>query len=1244
MTGVVTDPSGALIPDTAVVLTNPHTNVTFTTKTDSKGSYRFTNVPPGPGYMVTFTHDGFSATRINNIALAVANTRTQDAKLNVGAAQTVEVSASGSDVTINTTDATVGNNINPEVINQLPVQARDTPSALFTLEPGVTLGGSTTGSRVDQDQVTVDGLDVNDMATGQNFAIVAQAPVDAMQQFTGTVSGFNVSSGPGGGGQFQLVTKGGTNHFHGNINEYHRDAALAANSWFGDHQGLAKPNYIRNQFGGNIGGPVWKDRAFFFFNLYDSRITQSALVNRVVPLNNFRSGNIGYVNNGPGCDRYSRQDTTPPCISYYSPAQVAALDPLAATDPAHAGEDQAFLTYINSAYPQANNPAGGGDGINTGFYTFNTPEPDSEINYTSRVDFNLTRKHRLYAFETVNHVNSVESAPEFPGQPYAPYLDRSFRWGVVDEWAINPSMANQVSYGQIVSDLQFPIPNINPNGDNLLTFSDGITSFMSDPVLSPSNAQGRRIPINQLSDNFQWQKGSHSIQLGGFFKLITSFDHTTLDYNSASIGLGGYISGLSAGDRPTDIAASTTAQGEWDYAFAAALGRVGAIGQQFNYDNKGNALPLATGDQRHYRYYQSEIYAGDSWKVTPSLTLSYGVNWQYYSVPYETNGLESVGQIQTGSGSAVPFTFDQYFSDRLQAANTQGPFAVPLIQYVLGGKANNGPSYYQPDWHDFAPRFAFAYSPSWDRNSVINGGIGLVYDRTIVNAVQYQQDQHNYLFQQSVTQSGGDLATDQRLGANATYVAPNAPPAAKSPFTPFVDNATGDLNGTPNLPYGLQNGQAFNTMIDSKFKTPYNIIANLGVQHQFPAGFVMRLNYAGRFGRRLLAQADANQVLDNSDPVSGQLLSQAMTNATLQARACNNTCAGNLTAQPWFENVAGPGLLAWSEANYGASLADWGVPNWTSWLASEIGNLIYNGDLADTVQAATGGYNYAQPYNAGMSPQFSENTVYTNKGFSSYNGLLVTLHKNMTHGLTFDFNYTFSHSIDNVSLVANTSAAAGYGFVCDVLHPRECRGNSDFDVTQIFNGYVNYELPFGHGREWANSTPWFVDWLIGGWDVSSIFNQHSGIAWGTVSSAFVPSYSNNAPAFFNGVNGDVRANITQNSSGQVNIFSKGTATASEFSGPVGFNVGSRNNLRGPGYFDMDSGLAKMFAISRDRGINLQLRGDFFNVLNHPNFATPVNPTPSGSPPNTDITSSSFGVITSMNGSARIGQVSARIDF
>jgi hypothetical protein len=1233
MTGVVTDVSGALLPDTTVVLSNPHTAVTFTQTTDSKGSYRFTNVPPGQGYIATFRHDGFSATEVRNLDLEVGSTRTQDAKLQAGAAQTVEVNATAATETINTTDASVGNNISPQTLNELPIQVRDSPSALFTLQPGVTLNGSTTGSRIDQDQVTVDGLDVNDMATGQAFAIVGKEPVDATEEFKGTVSGFTTDSGPGGGGQFNLVTKSGTNHFHGDLFEFNRNAALVANSWFGNNSHIAKPNYIRNQFGGALGGPMWKhDKAFFFANFYDSRIVQSGLVNRTVPLDNFRNGNIGYVLNTSGCTSTSRQDTTPNCIGYYTPSQAAALDP------AGIGENAPFFQLVNSRYPHVNNPSGGGDGVNTGYYTFTTPEPDNEINFTGRVDFQITSKHRVFGVGTFNREDDTQAAPEFPSDgTIAPFHDRSYRFAVGDQWAINTNMANIFSFGYIVEDYDFPRTNLNPNGPNLLTFAAGTTSLMSDAWLTPVNAQSRRIPIPEFGDNFQWQHHSHSIQIGGFFKFITSYDHTVLDYNTAAIGLGGNVTGLNAGERPSNILPSSTVANQWDTAFAAALGRVAQISQQFNYSANGTVYPLATGDNRHYRYYQSELYASDTWKVTPSLTLSYGVNWQYYSVPYETSGLESVGEIANGSNAPVPFTFDKYFASRLQAANTFGPFAVPLVEYVLGGKANNGPNLYAPEWHDVAPRFAFAYNPSWDRKTVLNGGAGIVYDRTIVNAVQYQQDQHNYLFQQSLTQNNSSLKNDPRLGANATYVAPPPPPAAKPPFAPFIDDANGDNTGVPFAPYGLPNGGAFNTMIDTNFRTPYNLIANFGVQHEFPSSFLLKISYAGRFGRRLLGQTDANQVLDQSDPTSGQLLSQAMTNATVAARACNGvgSCLANLPAQPYFENVAGPGILNY----FGATLPEWGVANWTSWLAYELGTLVSNGDFADTVQAI-GAYTYPTAFNAGMSPQFSQDTVYTNKGFSSYNGLLVTLTKNMSRGLTFQGNYTWAHSIDNVSIIANQGAVAGYGFVCNAIVPRECRGNSDFDVTQIFNGWFIYQLPFGHGRQFGSSTPRWVDEIVGGWEVNSIFNQHSGYAWSTVSNAFVPSYSNDAQAFFNGASrSDIGANVTKNSAGQVNIFSKGVATRSEFSGPLGFSFGPRNNLRGPGYFDMDSGIAKTFGIVPDRGINLNFRADFFNILNHPSFSTPAPPAS-----DTDITNGQFGVLTTTASTARIGQLSLRLNF
>lgn len=1245
MTGVVTDISGALLPNTTVVLSNPLTGISFTQTTDGKGSYRFTNIPPGQGYVARFQHPSFVTTEIKNIDLPVGTTRTQDAKLQAGAAQTIEVNASAATDTINTTDASVGNNISPQVLNELPVQVRDSPSALFTLQPGVTSGdatnltgsrtGSVTGSRVDQNQVTVDGLDVNDMATGQAFTIVANAPVDTMQEFKGTVSGFTTDSGPGGGGQFNLVTKGGTNQFHGQIFEYNRNAALVANSWFGNNTNTPKPNYIRNQFGGFLGGPLLPhDRAFFFGSYYDSRIVQSALVNRTVPLDNYRQGNVAYVMatdaSGNVCTRTARQTTAPQCIGYLSPAQVAALDP------AGIGENAPFFQLINTRYPHANNFSGG-EGVNTGFFTFTTPEPDNEYNITGRLDFNVASKHRLFAGGTYNHRDATQNAPEFPQDgTVAPFHDRSFRWSVGDNWAINNNMANSFAIGETVSDYQFPRLNLNPNGPNLLTFAAGVTSFISDAWLTPVNAQGRRIPIPQVSDNFQWLKHSHSIQIGGFFKWITSADHTILDFNTAAIGLGGNVTGLSASQRPSNILASSTVANNWDTAFAAALGRVGQISQQFNYDAKGNALPLGSGDQRHYRYYQSQLYVADAWKVTPSLTISYGLNWQYFSVPYETNGLESVAQVALNNGP-VPATFNNYFTARVAAANTLGPNAVPLIQYVLGGKANNGPPLYQPQWTDFAPRFAFAYNPSWDRNTVLNGGIGVVNDRTIINAVQYQQDQHNYLFQQSTTVTNSSLKNDPRLGPNQTYDAPGPPPAAKPPFAPFLDDAEGDITGFPFAPYGLANGSAFNTMIDTQFKTPYNLIVNFGMQHEFPSNFIFKLGYAGRFGRRLLGQADVNQVLDNKDPISGQLLSNAMASATLAARACAGVakCLASLQGQPWFENVAGPGM----EGYFGAPPTAFGVANWTSFLAYEFGTLISNGDFADTVQAI-GAFTYPQPFNAGMSPQFSQSTIYTNKGFSSYNGMLVTLSKNMKNGLTFQANYTFSHSIDNVSIIANQGAVAGYGFVCDPLNPRECRGSSDFDATQIFNGWFIYQLPFGHGRAWASSTPRWVDEIIGGWEVSSEFNQHSGFAWSTVSNAFVPSYSNDAQAFFNGSSkSDVAARINKNSAGQVNIFTKGVAVASEFSGPVGFSVGPRNNLRGPGYFSMDSGLAKTFGIVPDRGINLQFRADFYNILNHPSFATPVPPAS-----NTDITNSSFGLITTTTSTARIGQLALRLNF
>jgi hypothetical protein len=280
-----------------------------------------------------------------------------------------------------------------------------------------------------------------------------------------------------------------------------------------------------------------------------------------------------------------------------------------------------------------------------------------------------------------------------------------------------------------------------------------------------------------------------------------------------------------------------------------------------------------------------------------------------------------------------------------------------------------------------------------------------------------------------------------------------------------------------------------------------------------------------------------------------------------------------------------------------------------------------------------------------MGSQFSEFTYYTNLGFSNYNGLLVTLHKNAGYGLQFDLNYTWSHSIDNTSYGANSIAVGGYGFVCDVLRPRACVGNSDFDVTHYINGTFIYELPVGHGRQFASSAPFWLNEVIGGWNISGLPTFHTGNATFASSSAFVAGYANDAPAILTGSIKDLQSHVHKDAAGTVWAFKESSdSLADHFVGPIGFQVGSRNNLRGPHYFNMDLGLGKTFPIVKER-VKLVFRADAYNAFNHANFLAPDEQD------NLDITGTNgiFGVITGVNSNAdgttaRVLQGALRLEF
>jgi hypothetical protein len=1240
MTGTVPDSTGAVISGASIVLTNTANGNVYKAVTNSSGSYTLTNVTPGPGYKETVSHSGFTAVELTGLYLNVSTTRTQNVVLPLGSVQTtVSVSAANQDVTLNTTDATIGNNVQVQDLNELPVSFRDSPAALFTSEPGMTQDGSATGGRTDQNGITLDGLDVTDQSLGTFGTIVANAPVDSVQEFRGTVAGMTSNDNAGGGAQFSLVTKGGSNKFHGNINEYHRDTDLEANEWFNNYDGIARSPLIRNQFGGNFSGPVTiphlfsgKDRLFFFFDYNGRRDTVAAQAVRTVPTTSFQNQNINYFTN-----------ITSGTTDSINAAQVAGFDPQGK------GFDQPLLTVTSGRYPAPNDTTVG-DLLNTAGFRFNSPTPFKENNYVGRLDLKLTSSHSVFGRVTYNKINSVSNLPQFPGDPETyPNLDTSHAWVVGWNWAIGSNKSNSLIWGATVANLSSTVAYA-PTSPNEFSYDGDPTggSFLDNIYANPGGSK-EYFPIPVVRDDFAWQKGKHTISIGGDFKYPTPHYTTLSDFTGSNIGLGGGILGLPANGssnfnfRPNDLDVSQTSATIYDSALVYGLGRFASASETWNYNASGAVLPAGSGLQTTFKYYTTEFYFSDTWKITPTFTLTYGLRYQNFSVPYEIHGIESVQS--------------ESFKDFMDARIAQsaagvggvnslpgGTAPVPYITYALGGKKNNGPSYYAPDNKDFAPRVAFAWTPTTDRKLVINGGAGLVYDETIINALLQEQANYSYLFQSQGAVNFGLQGTSTQSAAYLSLLnnprftslstpAPGGPtaPMITKPYAPFIGPGDPNCNGVAGGnagPCGLAQGGAFNITVDRNLPTPYNMMFNVGMEQQLGAGLILKLNYVNRLGRRLLAQADAEQLIDFPDKVSGQSLSQAMANLTTWLRQNPNADPTTAPPQPFFENVL-----------YNNNT---GVSN-TGYIANTFAPYPARGDVADSVELMS--LYGLLPYNVGMASQFSENTFFTDGGFSSYNGLLATIHKNASHGLQFDINYTWSHSIDNVSQKANSYAYTGYGFLCDILRPRICRASSDFDVANYINGTFLYQLPFGRGRDFAANIPWWANEVVGGWELSGVPTWHTGTPFMANSLAFLMSYSNEDPAILVGNIGDMKSKVTKQSSGVVTAFKDSAKSFSDYVAPVGFEYGTRNNLRGPGFFLLDLGLGKTFTVIPNK-LNLKFRADAFNVLNHPNFQAPsfqnnmslvANPQEFGAIPGTVIPNGA-------DQSARVLQGSLRLEF
>jgi hypothetical protein len=1248
VTGVVTDPNGAVIAGATVTLTDTRTSKEVTTTTDDQGVYRFAQVQPGQGYTINVTAGGFQTLTLTDVALRVGNVETHNVQLTAGVVSEAVTVTAANEATLNTTDASIGNAIETRRMIDLPVQFRGSPAALLGLQPGVVgnnVGtnatnrvGSVTGARADQGNITVDGIDANDVTTGQAFITTGNAPLDAIQEFRTVSVNPGAAEGRSSGGQIEIVTKSGTNEFHGSLREFNRTAATAANTFFNNRAGIRRPQLTRNQFGGSVGGPVYfprfgeggprlfegRDKLFFFFDFEGRRDAQGVTNLRIVPLPHFRQGGVAFLNNAAGCPTNARFTTRPECITVLTPAQVAALDPQ------HVGANQALLALINDRYPLPNDLSAG-NGINTGGFRFNSPSRLSSNNYTTRVDYNVTANQRMFGRlslsrgTTTDITNTV--AQQFPQDPESGLqIVKDYVLVFGHNWVATPSVVNQATFGLSRSGFLTPTP-FAPTSPNLFGSPDptgGTFGQLSAPFPRISG-QARYVPVPTLRDDLSWTRGSHAMQFGGSFKPIHQKSTQLNDYNTVGIGLGGNLSGLNASLRPSNIGAGTTRSGNFDTAFAFLLGRVASVQTVFNYDPSGNALPLASGKTRDYRYDEWEFYGQDSWKARDDLTISYGVRWHYYPAPYEVNGAQSVQNVEAD--------FDTIFNRRVAnaAAGIAGADSVPLLTYDLGGKANNARPFYNPDWNNFGPRLGFAYNPSFkdgflgllfgDRRMVVRGGGSVLYDRP-GGGISFLQDQFTFLFANQATTNFGDgnpnnsLLNDPRFTGVASLPVQNAAPAVTRPFTPFVQN--GVPNGT------AVNG--FNYAIDPNFRIPYSLQYSFGFQREVPGNFLLDVSYVGRQGRKLFALADVSQILDFKDPASGQFMIAAMN--ALQDELHSGA---HITPQPWFENQVNAARAA---RGLTPCLTRFGV-SCTDVVAANFGDLVAIGDTADTVQAlyASG---LLRP-NVGLGSQFGTNGYVKNFGSSTYNGMLVSLRKRFSQGFQFDANYTWSHSIDNQSTVANVGTSGG--LICDARNLRVCRGNSDFDIRHLFNVNGVWDIPVGRGRFFAGGAPGWVNAIIGGWTLTGIFTARSGLPFSLATSSWPTSYifdgNNGVPAVTDGDPAALRVSIHDAPGGTVQFFADPEAALAAVRYPRHGEPGNRNALRGPGFWNLDTALLKNFRLPWSETQRLQIRWEAYNALNHHSYALPSS---------LDIGSPSFGQVTGSASNPRVMQFGVRWDF
>jgi hypothetical protein len=1217
----VADSSGAAIVGAQVALKNPATGFATSCATDTQGEYRFLGVPSGT-YVVSVIAKGF-AKQNTVVELLVNQPATQTFSLSVEALETV-IQVSSEAQMLNLVDASMGDAVNAATIKSLPLEGRNVPD-LLSLQPGVlylgeandqshdSRSGTSSGSRSDQGNITLDGVDNNDQARGYAFTGVLRSTLDSVQEFRVTTEAFGADSGRSSGAQVGLVTRSGTNSAHGGFYEYNRSSLGEANDWFNKQAELFNglPNVpgrlIRNTFGASLGGPIKRNEAFLFVNYEGQRTAEDQQQTMTVPTPSMRAGNIQYLT--------SIQGTPTPTL--LSPTQIATMDPICSAQcnrPWGPGVDPNVLAVLN-LYPLPNGLSAG-DGLNTASYSWSAPNPASLNTSIARFDWMASRHNWLFIRGNLqNDKNS--GVPQFPGQPASSISSDDSKGIVVgDTWSVSTHFIQNLHYG-------FTRQGYASRGIG----QDQYANFYN---ISPLYAETRTtlvdIPVQNILDDVTWTHREHTIQFGANYRLIlnhrrsdafsTSYGYTNA-YALADAGIANTGQSFDPGEFGYPAVAANFAD-SYNFAMCNLAGLLDLVTTQSNYQiapdgSTASLLPAGAMVDREFKNNEFEYYLQDSWRIQRRLTLTVGFRHTLLQTPFETHGQ----QVQPTED------IDQWFRTRGQQA-ALGNSVQPDLSFAPSGQARGLKAYWPMQKGNVAPRFAVAFSPGvahgfWHGlfggagESSIRAGYGIYYDHYGEGIVNLFDQYGSFGLSESITNPTNWLTpgTSPRF----TGIYHDLPDITGTPASTITYPAL-----APNEP--LWTGFEIAHGLDDRMKTPYSQEVNFSIQRELPRAFTLEISYSGRFGRHQLQQIDLAQPLDLVDPKSGQDYFSAATQLSKQKSAG----VAGVAAIPYFENM-------FPYAASGGISATQNIYN--TWRPGNETGSLYNLDILCPPGCGSA-------TNRFWPRQYASMYAWSSIGSSSYNAGQITLRRKMSRGVQMELSYTLSKSLDMgsdsertmFSSSTGTSAGSSFGAILNAWNPRLNRAVSDFDVRHLVSGNWVVELPVGRGKTLMGGANRVMNAALGDWQLSGIVRWTSGLPFSVICGAGWGTNWDEQSSMVQ--TGPIRthSHIGQDSA---QVFANPSQALGNMRNPYPGEAGQRNNFRGDGYFGADAGLSKTWkANERD---SIRFAWEVFNVSNSVRFD--VNPLTSLQ---NMTTSGEFGEYDATLTKPRVQQFSLRYSF